>query len=226
MEYKPEVSVCGRVKSFISLLTLLSFIAGAALTCTIITHDARAEITRGCKGTLFIDLYDVKGQKTNQYNTTIDEFEGRGACKNKLEANTCRVRAKDNVFRCATDLWNARWSLIGDPNDGNPDSGLPSICQGRNTGAKGIGPYTKNPHGQFFDIKHEMEYQACCKLQPKAKKLKMKLSVNSTGDKGCGKHQNWMYQPWGETRVLINNYEANCKDLRVHGLCGGKRTGG
>lgn len=194
--------------------------------CAVSVVNSHADITRGCRGTLSIHTYGVEGKKTNSYTKIIDTFDGRGACKNATQANTCRKRAKDNIFRCADELWENRWNLIGDPNI-NPNVQLPYICAGRSTGVLHLGPFKTNPFGQHFDIKHEIEYEACCQLQPKADSMKIKLTVHSQGDKGCGAHKDLKHQPWGETRTLINDYYADCKKLRVENrICGGKRTGG
>ena len=216
LRYSKEFSVKLSILFFIITFVFISF-----------TAPSHADITRGCAASFSINVHNVKGTQTNKHTKLFDKFEARGACKNKAQANTCRKRAKDNVFRCANELWDSRWNLIGDPNDNNADLGLPSICTGRSTGAKGIGPYRKNQFGQVFDIKNEIEYQACCVLQPKADSLDIKLTVHSQGDNGCGAYRDPLPKsPWGETRTLIGDYHANCKQLRVRRLCGGIRTGG
>jgi hypothetical protein len=182
------------------------------------TVPAAADIYRGCAG--FFDLRVVGGSgvdNSRPATKNLDQFEGRGQCKNTAQANTCRVRAKDNVFRCANDLWAVRWNLLGDPNDGKWDGGLPLSCQGRATGAKGVGPFKQNPFGQHFDIKYEIEYAACCEMQPTANLLNLSISVSTVGDKGCGNDK--AFGAYREQRTLESNYVADCKSLRKQGMC-------
>lgn len=194
-----------------------------SLLCLVVfCIPVKADIYRGCTG--IFSLYIAEGYKSDYRNKQIDIFEGRGACKNKLEANTCRIRAKDNIFRCATDLWNRRWNLIGNPKDEHADLGLPDSCLGRATGAKDLGPFRENPFGQYFDIKYHMEYTACCEMQPNTEDLRLSLTVHSGGDKGCGKDRS-PYGGYREHRVLEDNYKVNCKNAIAHGMCA-KRTGG
>jgi hypothetical protein len=102
----------------------------AALLVPVVSVPAAADIYRGCVGLIEVTVVGLSGTDGSGATTMIlDDFEGRGQCNNTAQANTCRVRAKDNVFRCANDLWAARWTLIGDPNDSNPDGGIPLSCQ-------------------------------------------------------------------------------------------------
>ena len=200
-------------------IVLLGFIAAAFVLIAAASTPARADIYRGCGGFFVIGITGGNGVDSSRGTTaTLDNFEGRGQCKNKTQANTCRKRAMDNIFRCANDLWAIRWNLIGDPNDGNPDMGLPLSCQGRATGAKDVGPFHKNPFGKLFDIKHAIEYSACCQLQPTASSLNIGLYVNSVGDKGCGKDFSG-YSQYREQRMLEGNYVADCASLRASGMC-------
>lgn len=195
-----------------------AFVAAAALVMTLLSVPAETDIYRGCAGILDIGVLGGVGvDPSGRRSKVLDEFEGRGQCNNTAQANTCRERAKDNVFRCANDLWAARWSLIGDPDDTNPDGGLPLSCQGRATGAKGLGPFRKNPFGQYFDIKHAIEHAACCELQPAARVVNLLVVVNSVGDKGCG--NNRAFGVYREQRTLEDNYVAECRRLRAQGLC-------
>ena len=195
---------------------LFAFIVAAFIATA---PPARADIYRGCAGFIDIAITGGKGLDASRATTKmLDEFEGRGQCDNKAQANTCRKRAMDNVFRCANDLWAARWNLIGDPKDGHPDRGLPESCLGRATGAKNVGPFRENPFGQFFDIKHAIEHTACCQLQPTASSLNIGVFVSSVGDKGCGKNATG-YGGYSEQRVLEGNYVADCESLRASGMC-------
>lgn len=195
-----------------------AFVLAAALVMTLWSVPAETDIYRGCTG--FLDIGVIGGDGVDSLgprSKMLDEFEGRGQCNSTVQANTCRVRAKDNIFRCANDLWAARWSLIGDPDDANPDGGLPLSCQGRATGAKGVGPFRKNPFGQYFDIKHAIEHAACCELQPGARTVNVSVFVNSVGDNGCG--NNRAFGRYREQRTLEGNYVAECQQLRARGLC-------
>lgn len=204
--------------------TLLGFIAAAFIAITAASAPARADIYRGCTGLIGIAVTGGKGVDASRGTTkTLDQFEGRGQCENKTQANTCRKRAMDNIFRCANDLWAIRWNLIGDPNDGRPDMGLPLSCQGRATGAKGLGPFHENPFGELFDIKHAIEHAACCELQPTASSLNIGLFVSSVGDKGCGKDFSG-YSMYREQRALESNYVADCESLRARGMCAVRRN--
>ena len=182
--------------------------------------SARADITRGCKGTFAVEVKNSSGDNT----ILIDEFEGRGACKNKTQANTCRKRAMDNIFRCANDIWDNRWHLIGDPKDSNHDMVLPPICRGDVTGARKVN-FKTNPHGKGTDIKYAMEYYSCCKLKPGAGKLQLKLNVTSAGDKGCGKNRNEYTGVYWERRTIFDGYDVDCKKIIDKGYCA-TRTGG
>jgi hypothetical protein len=207
-----------------SMIWRTFFLVGAALLILVASVPGDADIYRGCIGALGIAVISGEGVDTSSGRSKfIEEFEGRGQCNNAAQANTCRVRAKDNVFRCANDLWAARWTLIGDPNDSHPDGGIPLSCQGRATGAKGLGPFRKNPFGQFFDIKHAIEHAACCELQPTANSLHLSVDVNSIGDKGCGNDKN--QTSYTERRTLEGNYVVDCQRLRAQGMCA-VRTGG
>ena len=197
-------------------------VLGAALPITIVAVPADTDIYRGCAGSFRIAVVGGAGVDTSRRTQLLDEFEGRGQCNNTAQANTCRVRAKDNVFRCANDLWAARWTLIGDPNDGNPDGGLPLSCQGRATGAKGVGPFRENPFGQFFDVKYAIEHAACCVLQPTASLLNLSIDVSTVGDKGCGNDK--AFGAFREQRTLEGNYVADCQQLRAQGICAVRRS--
>lgn len=200
-------------------IALLGFIAAAFILIAAASTPARADIYRGCAGFLGIAVTGGQGVDSSRGTTkTLDEFEGRGQCNNTTQANTCRKRAMDNVFRCANDLWAMRWNLIGDPNDGHADMGIPVSCQGRATGAKNVGPFHKNPFGKLFDIKHAIEYAACCQLQPTAGSLNVGLFVSTVGDRGCGKNATG-YGSYSEQRTLESNYVADCASLRASGMC-------
>ena len=190
----------------------------AALLVAVASITAEADIYRGCTGILSLGVVSGTGKVGSHTHLQLDAFEGRGACKNRLQANTCRTRAKDNIFRCANDVWNQRWNLVGDPNDGRPDEGLPDSCLGRATGAKGLGPFKENPHGQFFDIKHAIEHAGCCRMQPEARSLHLMLTVNSGGDKGCGNDRS-PYGGYREQRILEDNYMVDCERARARGMC-------
>lgn len=194
-------------------------LTAAALLIPIVSVPAAADIYRGCTGVVDVTVVGGAGMDSSGSTTKLlDNFEGRGQCNNTAQANTCRVRAKDNVFRCANDLWAARWTLIGDPNDSHPDEGIPLSCQGRATGAKGLGPFRENPFGQFFDIKHAIEHAACCELKPTASGLNLSIRVQSVGDKGCGNDRT----PFGgyrEQRTLESNYVVDCQQFRDQGMC-------
>ncbi|MEM7009583.1 MAG: hypothetical protein AAF462_10655 [Thermodesulfobacteriota bacterium] len=136
---------------------ILLFILIGTFLILISSLTASAEITRGCAGKFNIEVLNPSG---GDIYKNLDSFEGRGACKNKHHGNTCRKRAMDNIFRCANDLWDNRWYLIGDPKDGNHDMILPAICRGDKTGARNVG-FKTNPHGRGTDIKYSMEYHAC-----------------------------------------------------------------
>lgn len=204
---------------------LLKPIAVAAILvitwCAISVVNSHAEVTRGCKGSFNIEVLNASGSDRFQQ---LDEFEGRGACKNKHHGNTCRKRAMDNIFRCGNDIWNNRWNLIGDPNDGRTDMILPAICRGDKTGARKVG-FRTNPFGRGTDIKYSMEYHACCNLQPGADELKLKLTVTSSGDKGCGKNRNEFSKVYWEKRTLESNYIVDCNKIIEKGYCA-TRTGG
>ncbi|GJM16662.1 MAG: hypothetical protein DHS20C13_19890 [Thermodesulfobacteriota bacterium] len=127
---------------------IVLFLIIGTLIILISSNSAKAEVTRGCKGYFSIDvLTSSKNLTTSNFSKVIDEFEGRGACKNKYHGNTCRERAKDNIFRCANDIWDNRWYLIGDPDDGRTDMILPAICRGDKTGARKVG-FRTNPFGK------------------------------------------------------------------------------
>ncbi len=206
-----------------AFLTVIATLA-VALFILLGAPTANADITRGCTGILSLYISSGEGlDNSRARNMQIDVFDGIGACKNRTQANTCRARAKDNVFRCANDLWNIRWNLIGDPKDSHADLGIPLSCQARGgTGAKNLGPFHKNKFGKYFDIKHAIEYNSCCKMQPGAKKFVVSLTVHSGGDKGCGNDRS-PYGGYREHRTLESNYQVNCKQLIKQGMCA-KRT--
>ena len=197
----------------------------AAMLIATASTPAQAEVTRGCEGTFVMDIVNGTGIDTSkERKKALDKFEGRGACKNSNYGNTCRKRAMDKIFRCANDIWDNRWNLIGDPNDNNPDMILPAICRGDTTGARQVG-FRTNPHGKGTDIKYSMEFHACCTMQPTSDSLQLKLTVFSSGDKGCGKNYNNLSKRYWESRTLIDNYMVNCQSLIQQGMCA-KRTGG
>jgi hypothetical protein len=198
------------------------FVLATALFILLLSVPAEADIYRGCTGVL--DMTVIGGAGVDKVTSKrLDHFEGRGQCNNTAQANTCRVRAKDNVFRCAKDFWAARWTLIGDPNDSHLDEGLPLSCQGRATGGKGIGPFRENRFGQFFDIKHAIEHAACCEVEPTASSLNVSISVSSSGDRGCGSNKGEL-GGYNERRTLESNYVVDCQGLRAQGMCA-VRTG-
>ncbi len=216
MDCKSNKSV--RVNKPVSFL--IFFAIFTAILISLGSQASHAEITRGCEGNFILEIVNRSGDTLKN----LDQFEGRGACKNTAHANTCRKRAMDNIFRCANDIWTYRWNLIGDPKDNNTDMILPAICRGDKTGARKVG-FKTNPHGKGTDIKHAMEYYACCKMQPGAGTLILKLDVVSTGDKGCGKNYNKLGRFYHERRTLIDDYKASCPAVIKSGICA-VRTGG
>lgn len=199
----------------------LVFVFSFLMFMLLFLSPANADITRGCEGKFLMTIVGKKGENAKN---NLDTFEGRGACKNKTQANTCRKRAMDNIFRCANDIWDNRWYLIGDPKDNNTDMVLPAICRGDTTGARKVA-FKTNPHGRGTDIKYAMEYYACCKMQPGAGSLVLQLDVYSTGDKGCGKNHNKLGDFYWEGRTLIDDYKVNCSSVIKKGYCA-VRTGG
>ena len=181
-----------------------------------------AEITRGCEGSFILTINYKSGDSASK---ALDMFEGRGSCKSKAYANTCRHNAMSSIFLCGKDLWFQRWNLIGNPKDDHPDVPLPATCRGDTTGARKVGPFKTNPYGKGTDIKYAMEYSTCCEMQPGAGDLELTLKVWSSGDKGCGKDHNNLSGKYFESRTLIDNYKVNCKKLVKQGMCA-KRTGG
>ncbi|MEM7009582.1 MAG: hypothetical protein AAF462_10650 [Thermodesulfobacteriota bacterium] len=57
------------------------------------------------------------------------------------------------------------------------------------------------------------------KLQPGAGELTLKLTVSSSGDKGCGKNRNPYNKLYWETRTLEDNYIVDCKKVIQKGYC-------
>lgn len=202
----------------------LGIAAAVLLLVSFFPPTAYGDITRGCKGEFIITLVEGVnsrgGPVTGLGGTTIEEFEGRGACASRIKANDCRRRAQDNIFRCASDIWNDRWNLIGAPDDNRPDHVLPAICRGEVTGARKVG-FKINQYGKATDIKYAMEYAACCQRWPKARSLSVALHVHSSGDKGCGgKPLGPLDDADASFRTLQESYGIDCRRLRQKGMCG------
>ena len=202
-------------------VSVVLFIITSLICFSISSSPVRAEITRGCEGRFILQVAKYNGEAMvgNQGNRKILEvLEGRGACKNKTKANDCRRRAKDNIFRCANEIWDNRKYLIGDPDDNKADLALPAICRGDVTGARKVS-FKTNPHGKATDIQYAIKHKACCQMKPNAKSLVMNLSVDSLGDKGCGSPPDFD-GVYFDTLVLDDNYKVNCTRLRDMGMCG------
>lgn len=187
-----------------------SLVAAVLVMGLAISATAHADIARGCRAQLMIS---VPGQ---QFAHLIDAFEGRGDCRSKAKANTCRERAKNSIFACAKDYWVQRGSAV-----------LPMRCKpGRGRlGVNGLGPFKANKrNGSRYDLRYALEYEACCKLQKRADHLTFDVMVVSLGDKGCGKNKNPYYygdksSRVSEAYVMHRGFKADCKRLRAMGWC-------
>lgn len=187
-----------------------SLLAATLLLGLAIPATSHANIVRGCRAQLMIS---VPGQ---QFAHTIDAFEGRGDCRSKAKANSCRERAKNAIFGCAKDYWVQRGAAV-----------LPIKCKpGRgNLGVNGLGPFKANKrNGSRYDLRFAIEYEACCKVMPRADQLTLDVMVVSLGDKGCGKNKNPYYygdksSRVSEAYVMHRGFKANCKRLRAQGWC-------
>jgi hypothetical protein len=168
-------------------------VAAAALCALniILAGDASAEISRGCNASLFVD---TGGGKL----AVVATIEGRGSCKNRFHANTCRERARGAIVTCLRDLWATR----------NRD-GLPTTC----TIFGGGRPWARlswqqGPPPRLNSLTNRAMWFSCCSLRPGAASLAYTVRAGIGGDKGCGSGF-----PMGSPTGL------ECSQLRNHGFC-------
>lgn len=168
---------------------------------------AQAEITRGCSAS--VDVY-VSDNKPNPW-TNLATIEGRGSCKNKLNANDCRQRARAEIDRCRADMWAGRHS-----------NAIPASCNNLVEGSSRSG--AKLQYDGIFLIEQPQRltargaYAVCCKLRPNADKLVITFEGRITGDQKCAaskigpdKYQEEFGYP---------KYDMNCAAWRKQGICG------
>lgn len=182
----------------------IRFVTAAVLTAAAaLPIPAWSDIVRGCTARLEVTSAPYVGKadrpdRSKERTYPIDQFEGRGSCRNRIRANDCRRRARDSIFRCARDLWNSRW-----------DRDFPDSCYGRGSnGVHHLGPFPPNRDGNVEDLKFAMERMACCSLHPRYDHLDITLKVRSWGQKRCA----------GEETLYVG-YDADCKRLRSLGWC-------
>jgi len=115
-----------------------------------------ADIMRGCSASLYV--------RASGEAMTLASIEGRGVCKNKVQANDCRVSAHKKIEICLKALWRVR-----------QQNAMPFECSsigGSREGAKltwqGIYPI-----GEPNRLSARMAYAACCKLKPNSARLQL-----------------------------------------------------
>ncbi len=176
-------------------------------------QGADAYVTRGCQAWLFIEVQDAEDAPGMKGAThIIDNFIGRGQCKNQTLANECRENARDRIKACMNDLIESRHQRIA-----------PLTCapaEGNSVGIQLLGPFldTRNKRGP--DVKFHVDYASCCALAPQATAMTVDLKLHIGGPpdknpftamgalKGCGHSQ-----------VLMEDYFTNCTRQRDLGLC-------
>jgi hypothetical protein len=151
-----------------------------------------AEIMRGCSASLYV--------KASGAVMTLASIEGRGVCKNKVQANDCRVSAHKKIEICLKSLWRVRQK-----------NEMPFECSsigGSREGAKltwdGIYPIAEPNR-----LSARMAYAACCKLKPNSTQLQLITASKYSGDSGCGAPGTFEYP----------KYDMNCEAWRSQGLC-------
>jgi hypothetical protein len=165
--------------------------AAIMLVAALCSSEAVAEASRGCAATIFVD---TGGGKLDSVAT----IEGRGFCKNRFHAKTCRERARGAIVTCLRDLWAKRGR-----------DGLPSTC----TIFGGGRPWARltwlaGPPPRLNSLTNRAMWFACCKLRPNAESLAYTIRAGIGGDKGCGSGFP-MSSPTG----------LECSQLRQHGFC-------
>ena len=175
----------------------------------LVAPSASADIVRHCNGEIlalpgsFVDENGDRHQPMHQNpwtgSKTVIKLKGRGKCKNRFQKNTCRRNARDAILSCGRAIWNERWSRIV------PLEQCETADNGRPPHA-GVTWWNTRIHRG--DIKSSIEFEACCKMKPKAQSFNVSVFLRSSGDAGC-EH--------GST--LVSTYENNCTRLRAQGLC-------
>jgi hypothetical protein len=185
---------------------LSSLVVAAAALCPMLwSQQAGATEWRGCRGAITV-------QDGGTYDT-VWEFEGRGSCKNRANANDCRRAAKGAIEDCAREAWRTRW-----------DRKLPHACRpisgSSRAHVKGIADtsFGRGPGAEGDqDFKWAVERAACCRMHPNRDRVTVTVGAASFGDKGC---QSEKAVEVGKIDVVLEgNYAAECRAARARGVC-------
>lgn len=171
-----------------------------------LAQAATADITRGCSGTVNVEILDGNA---NNY-VLIGKVEGKGSCKNSLQANECRRKARSEINHCYLDMWQNRQNNSIPPRCRSLLSG--SSRSGAKLAYEGIMPISQPER-----LSARAARSVCCYKRPHANKLSLLFYGVVTGDQKCAKYKvgNNKYQE----DLNFGKYEMNCAGWRSQGIC-------
>ena len=151
-------------------------------------------------------------RQSNAKSELLASLEGRGTCKNRFQADTCRKRAADGIIRCARDLWAIRNTHT-----------LPPTC----TEERGDSFARIQVEGIFVNLHpnsvlDRARFAACCKFNQRALQMPAELWVIVTGDRGCVSDTSSPshFETRGDSPHAVDeNAVFDCAKARANGIC-------
>ena len=188
-------------------MRFISYAAVAALALALGVSSSAADITRGCTASVNVVVIAPGPMSWDD----LGAIEGRGSCKNTLQANDCRARARSALDACRKDMWaNRQTNAI-------PYSCTSLVANSSRAGAKltyaGIAAIAEPNR-----LMARAARSACCKLRPNSDKISIQIEGAIVGDKKCAANKvgNDRYQE----EYAFPRYEMSCKAWRDQGICG------
>ena len=138
-------------------------------------REARADISRGCAGQMWI--FDRARDSSDVQKELLASIEGRGSC-NCTEKRKCRKRAADAIIRCAREMWETRNTGV-----------MPVSCVQRR-GQSNFARATLEGIFPFLPLGHVLDRgrrAVCCKFNRVRK-------PGPGAALGSGDRRDWLYQ--------------------------------
>lgn len=168
-------------------------------------REARADISRGCAGQMWI--FDRARDSSDVQKELLASIEGRGSC-NRTEKRKCRKRAADAIIRCAREMWETRNTGV-----------MPVSCVQRR-GQSNFARATLEGIFPFLPLGHVLDRgrrAVCCKFNRVASPVPAQLWVVVIGETGCvSKTKAGQFQEQGGSWHSVDeNASFNCAAHRA-----------
>ncbi|PQA87112.1 hypothetical protein [Hyphococcus luteus] len=205
-----------------------NFFLAAALAAAFFTTQARADIHRGCSGSVqssavaWINKAGEHIKRGNQEaapSELIVDLEGRGFCKRRTQSEQCRHDARDAIKACANWIWDHRWNTTL----GERIAGCVTEFRGgpRRQGKIEDWARASEPDVNLYgDIKRTIEYNSCCVQRAHAREVwsRVFLSIGTTNTSSFA-----TVLDCSHSEDFSGDYHSDCTKLRAEGLCGAGR---